>query len=177
VAIGIDQLEPLSWAVLPAGARVWMYVPNGRPPLPSRKSAAGSPSRCGGSKLTPSSPAGIRCSDGGVFFGGSEEASNGSIIGSGGGGGSCGAAASRTEAAAVLPGVGLRSASFRCPILQSYIDVCVLGCLEHSEAFAEEFLRTTRGWDGDEPNPVSVPIAAPQPPTPTRRVSSSRVVA
>lgn len=31
-------------------------------------------------------------------------------------------------------------------MLQSYIDVCLLGALEHGESFALEFLRTTVGW-------------------------------
>ncbi len=44
------------------------------------------------------------------------------------------------------PGTGLGAASFEYPILQSYIDVCVLGALEHGEGFALEFLRTTAGW-------------------------------
>lgn len=44
------------------------------------------------------------------------------------------------------PGTGLRPASFDYPILQSYIDVCILGALEHGEAFALEFLRSTARW-------------------------------
>ncbi len=44
------------------------------------------------------------------------------------------------------PGTGLAAASFEYPILQSYIDVCVVGALEHGEAFALEFIRTTAGW-------------------------------
>merc|ERR1712187_978804 len=46
------------------------------------------------------------------------------------------------------PGVALRPASFKFPMLQSYIDVCILGCLEYSEEFAIEFINTTSGWDG-----------------------------
>lgn len=44
------------------------------------------------------------------------------------------------------PGVGLNPASFTHPILQTYVDVCVLGCLEYSEEFAIEFITSTRGW-------------------------------
>ena len=32
------------------------------------------------------------------------------------------------------------------PILQSYIDVCLSGCLEFGEDFAREFLETTFEW-------------------------------
>ena len=32
------------------------------------------------------------------------------------------------------------------PILQTYIDVCLSGCLEFGEDFAEAFLETTFGW-------------------------------
>lgn len=33
------------------------------------------------------------------------------------------------------------------PLLQSYIDVALSGCLEFSREFAVEFIRTTAGWD------------------------------
>lgn len=33
------------------------------------------------------------------------------------------------------------------PIVQSYVDVVVSGCLEHSEAFAREFVTSTLRWD------------------------------
>jgi len=46
------------------------------------------------------------------------------------------------------PGVALVPASFTHPLLQSYVDVCILGCLEYSEEFAIEFINTTSGWDG-----------------------------
>ncbi|MBF0276421.1 MAG: gamma-glutamylcyclotransferase [SAR324 cluster bacterium] len=39
-----------------------------------------------------------------------------------------------------------RAPSQQCPIAQSYIDVAMSGCLEINEAFAEEFVSTTRGW-------------------------------
>ena len=32
------------------------------------------------------------------------------------------------------------------PILQTYVDVCIAGCLEHDEKFAEMFVATTSGW-------------------------------
>ena len=44
------------------------------------------------------------------------------------------------------PGLGLVGPSVDFPILQTYVDVCVSGCLEHGEAFAREFLRTTFLW-------------------------------
>lgn len=47
-----------------------------------------------------------------------------------------------TEAA----GLGLCPPSARFPILQSYIDVCLSGCLEHGVAFAREFISTTFLW-------------------------------
>lgn len=37
------------------------------------------------------------------------------------------------------------------PVPQTYLDVMLLGCCEYSEAFAEEFIRTTTGW-GAEPS-------------------------
>ena len=43
-------------------------------------------------------------------------------------------------------GLGLLPPSLEYPILQTYIDVCISGCLEHGEAFAEEFVRTTFKW-------------------------------
>ena len=33
------------------------------------------------------------------------------------------------------------------PILQSYLDVILLGCLEYGEQFAKDFLLTTAGWE------------------------------
>lgn len=50
--------------------------------------------------------------------------------------------------AAQTPGVGLHGPSFRCPILQTYVDVCITGCLEVSEEYAIEFITSTAGWDG-----------------------------
>ena len=44
------------------------------------------------------------------------------------------------------PGLGLCGPSIEFPILQTYIDVCISGCLEHGEEFAREFLRTTFLW-------------------------------
>jgi len=41
------------------------------------------------------------------------------------------------------PGV----ASEKYPIIQSYVDVIISGCLEVNEDFAKEFVRTTYGWD------------------------------
>lgn len=32
------------------------------------------------------------------------------------------------------------------PLMQSYLDTVLAGCLEHGEAFAREFLETTTGW-------------------------------
>ena len=44
------------------------------------------------------------------------------------------------------PAWGSAPQSSRYPILQSYIDVCLSGCLEHGEAFAREFIETTFLW-------------------------------
>ena len=46
------------------------------------------------------------------------------------------------------PGVGLSMASYKYPILQTYIDVCLLGCLECGTNCAYEFIESTRGWEG-----------------------------
>ncbi len=50
-----------------------------------------------------------------------------------------------------------KASSQECPIAQSYIDVAMSGCLEISEAFAEEFVTTTAGWSpfmlNDRANP------------------------
>lgn len=35
------------------------------------------------------------------------------------------------------------------PVLQSYLDVMLLGCTEYGDAFAEEFLQTTSGWGAE----------------------------
>jgi hypothetical protein len=36
--------------------------------------------------------------------------------------------------------------SEECPIVQSYVDVVLAGCLEVGESFAAEFVRTTMNW-------------------------------
>jgi hypothetical protein len=43
-------------------------------------------------------------------------------------------------------GLGLCPASIQYPILQTYIDVCLTGCLEHGVDFAREFIQTTFLW-------------------------------
>lgn len=43
-------------------------------------------------------------------------------------------------------GRGLLSPSVKHPILQTYVDVCVSGCLEHGDEFAREFIQTTFKW-------------------------------
>lgn len=43
-------------------------------------------------------------------------------------------------------GRGLLPASAKYPILQTYVDVCVTGCLEHGDDFAREFIETTFLW-------------------------------
>lgn len=43
------------------------------------------------------------------------------------------------------------------PIRQSYLDICIMGCLEYSLDFAIEFIRTTNNWaywTNDRKNPV-----------------------
>ena len=39
-----------------------------------------------------------------------------------------------------------RRPTFDLPILQTYVDVCIKGCLEYGENFAREFIQTTGGW-------------------------------
>lgn len=34
------------------------------------------------------------------------------------------------------------------PIIQTYVDAVLFGCLEHGKGFAQEFIRTTEFWDG-----------------------------
>tara|TARA_B110000208_G_C11648880_1_gene387274 strand:- start:205 stop:849 length:645 start_codon:yes stop_codon:yes gene_type:complete len=55
------------------------------------------------------------------------------------------------------PGHGLKDASYSHPILQTYVDICILGCLEHSREFAIEFIMTTVGWDRPWLNDRKVP--------------------
>jgi len=43
-------------------------------------------------------------------------------------------------------GLGLVGPSVKYPILQTYVDVCITGCLEYGEAFAREFIATTFLW-------------------------------
>ena len=44
------------------------------------------------------------------------------------------------------------------PILQSYVDVCLKGCLSISKAFAKEFVEGTYGWyPGQAPNQSNAP--------------------
>ena len=55
------------------------------------------------------------------------------------------------------PGVNLKMASHSHPILQTYVDICILGCLEFSKEFAIEFIHTTIGWDSPWLNDREVP--------------------
>jgi len=43
-------------------------------------------------------------------------------------------------------GHGLLPPSVHYPILQTYIDVCLIGCLEHGEEFTREFIKTSFKW-------------------------------
>ncbi|MFD2179606.1 gamma-glutamylcyclotransferase family protein [Veronia pacifica] len=49
------------------------------------------------------------------------------------------------------------------PIVQSYIDTVLVGCLEFSPAFAESFIDSTSGWDcaflNDRDNPIYQRVA------------------
>jgi len=44
------------------------------------------------------------------------------------------------------PGLGLKPPSLSHPILQTYIDVVITGCLEYGEDFCREFIKTTFLW-------------------------------
>jgi len=55
------------------------------------------------------------------------------------------------------PGTNLEMASFHHPILQTYVDLCILGCLEYSEEYAIEFIHSTVGWDGPWLNDRQIP--------------------
>lgn len=44
------------------------------------------------------------------------------------------------------PGLGLQPPSLHYPILQTYVDVCITGCLEFGVDFAREFIATTFLW-------------------------------
>jgi hypothetical protein len=43
------------------------------------------------------------------------------------------------------------------PVIQSYVDVIMTGCLRIGEDFAKEFVRTTHGWEGPWENDRSAP--------------------
>ena len=47
---------------------------------------------------------------------------------------------------APLAGTGLSPPSRKWPILQTYVDVCLTGCLEYGEDYAIEFIKTTFLW-------------------------------
>ena len=105
VEVAREHVELLGWHVLPAAARVFVYVPYA-PAVVRRYGsdpATGLP-RCSGA----APPPGLLPSE--------------------------------------APGLGLVGPSVEFPILQSYVDVCVSGCLEHGEEFAREFIRTTFLW-------------------------------
>ena len=42
--------------------------------------------------------------------------------------------------------VDLKGSDYAYPILQSYIDICILGCLEYGTEAAEKFVESTAGW-------------------------------
>jgi len=46
----------------------------------------------------------------------------------------------------VYVGTKLNIATIKYPILQSYLDVIIIGALKISENFAKEFVKNTRGW-------------------------------
>ena len=56
-----------------------------------------------------------------------------------------------------MSGAGIAGPSFSHPILQTYVDVCVLGCLELGRQFLLEFLETTHGFSGFWLNDREVP--------------------
>lgn len=82
---------------------------------------------------------------------------------------------SRVEALGPLPGALDRVEVYEAiaeqpptperPIIQSYVDICLAGCLEVGKslgvgaAFAEEFLATTHGWSGEWVNDRLFPRA------------------
>ena len=43
-------------------------------------------------------------------------------------------------------GLGLKPPSIQYPVLQTYLDVVITGCLEYGEDFAKEFIQTTFQW-------------------------------
>ena len=44
--------------------------------------------------------------------------------------------------------LSLGYAQAQYPICQTYVDTCLVGCLEHGgEAFADDFIRKTDGWN------------------------------
>jgi hypothetical protein len=58
-------------------------------------------------------------------------------------------AASTTAVWTYVPHVS-NPASMEYPIAQSYVDICLKGCLDISEAFLQEFVTSTVGWDPQE---------------------------
>lgn len=62
--------------------------------------------------------------------------------------------------------------SIQCPILQSYIDVVLTGCLEFGDSFAIEFVRTTSYWNG----PIENDRQRPRYVRPLKSVSKAAVI-
>ncbi len=59
------------------------------------------------------------------------------------------------------------------PIVLSYLDVILSGCLEHGDAFAEDFLEFTKGWSSPLLNDRQTPrYPRVQPDLPTKRLNA-----
>lgn len=60
-----------------------------------------------------------------------------------------------------------------CPIALSYLDVILAGCLEHGDAFAQDFLTLTKGWTSPLLNDRQAPrYPRVQPDVPTERLNT-----
>ena len=60
-----------------------------------------------------------------------------------------------------------------CPIALSYVDVILSGCLEHGDAFAQDFLALTKGWQAPLLNDRQQPrYPRVQPDLPTERLNT-----
>jgi hypothetical protein len=60
-----------------------------------------------------------------------------------------------------------------CPIVLSYLDVILSGCLEHGDAFTQDFLELTKGWASPLLNDRKAPrYPRVQPDLPTERLNT-----
>ena len=57
-----------------------------------------------------------------------------------------------------------------CPLIQSYIDVCITGCLQYSEEFARHFIASTKNWNVPWVNDRDTPLYSRRIPAPSKSI-------